>query len=28
VKPDDGKKMAAAEWARMAGAGPGTMLGT
>ncbi|HEX5628088.1 MAG TPA: methionyl-tRNA formyltransferase, partial [Usitatibacteraceae bacterium] len=28
VKPEEGKKVSAAEWARAAGAGPGTILGT
>ena len=28
VKPEEGKKVSAAEWAKAAGVGPGTMLGT
>jgi methionyl-tRNA formyltransferase len=28
VKPEEGKKVAAAEWAKSAGVGPGTILGT
>ena len=28
VKPEEGKKVSAAEWAKAAGAGPGTILGT
>ncbi len=28
VKPEEGKKVSAAEWAKAAGAGPGTLLGS
>ncbi len=28
VKPEEGKKVAAAEWAKAAGVGPGTILGS